>query len=437
MAIFKAKKLFGSIFFKLFLTVLFSGILINLLEILFFAAYHRMTSQSIAKSFKLYVTYMIEDMGAPPSREKAAAITRQTGVKIQYRGTNEQWSTSDKPFPHFDDTKRAWFQEPGSKARFHRRRLYIFVSIADGEFVFEFSRHVPNETGIRRLHLFLLAMIALVFLGAFFVVRRLMRPIALLEKGVHQVSKGNLEHRIPEKGAAEFKRLAAAFNQMTFRIRSLIKAKERLLLDVSHELRTPVTRAKLALEFLPDSDEKNSIAEDLSEMENLSAGVLESARSINDPQTLHLQPIDMNALVRSVLDKFEGHQPAIVFNPPPEKTIVEVDPEKMKTVLRNIVANALKYSKPDSSPVRVHLSGSANQAILTIRDQGCGIPAEAIPFVFEPFYRADKSRNRKTGGFGLGLSLCKAIMEAHGGKIEIESVLNEGTSVVLALNRKI
>ena len=92
---------------------------------------------------------------------------------------------------------------------------------------------------------------------------------------------------------------------------------------------------------------------------------------------------------------------------------------------------SVKYSQPDSEPVRIGLKKQDPYVILYIEDNGIGIPQEELPFIFEPFYRVDKSRSRHTGGYGLGLSLCKTIMEAHGGKIEIDSAPGKGTTVSL------
>ena len=103
----------------------------------------------------------------------------------------------------------------------------------------------------------------------------------------------------------------------------------------------------------------------------------------------------------------------------------------MKTVLRNILNNAVKYSPDHSEPINVSLGKKSSYAVICVEDNGIGIPDEHLPFIFEPFFRTDKSRSKKTGGYGLGLSLCKTIMEAHGGRIEIESVPNEGTRVCL------
>ena len=105
----------------------------------------------------------------------------------------------------------------------------------------------------------------------------------------------------------------------------------------------------------------------------------------------------------------------------------------MKTVVKNVVDNALKYSDPAGAPVRISVFRRSPHVVVQVRDTGCGIPAEDLPHVFEPFYRVDTSRSKHTGGYGLGLGICKIIMEAHKGGITVESELGRGTTVSLLL----
>ena len=113
------------------------------------------------------------------------------------------------------------------------------------------------------------------------------------------------------------------------------------------------------------------------------------------------------------------------------ETWIPADREKAGIALKNVIDNALKYSEKSHAPVEISLKREPGKALVTIGDRGPGIPVEDQPYIFEPFYRADKSRTRKTGGFGLGLSMCKTIMEAHGGSITLNSTVNQGTTVLL------
>jgi signal transduction histidine kinase len=136
-------------------------------------------------------------------------------------------------------------------------------------------------------------------------------------------------------------------------------------------------------------------------------------------------------LLKQTLTAFENQPPGIEIIDLPAEIKVEVDPEQVKTVFENVFSNAIKYSEPESKPVQVSYKLRESFAVIRITDFGIGIPQEELAHIFEPFYRVDKSRAKDTGGYGLGLSLCKTIMEAHSGKIEVQSKPQEGTTVSL------
>jgi len=211
----------------------------------------------------------------------------------------------------------------------------------------------------------------------------------------------------------------------------MLHTKEQLLLDVSHELRSPLTRVKVALEFLPDSQAKESIAGDVAEMEKMINEILETARMHHLHAKLKLEHVGLADLLKIVLSEFEHGPPGVQIDDIPNEIVVKIDPEQIKTVFNNILTNAVKYSNPDSEPVRISVKRRPPNIMVQIADNGIGIPQDELPFIFEPFYRVDKSRTKDTGGYGLGLSLCKTIMEAHGGRIEIDSTPNVGTTVTL------
>jgi signal transduction histidine kinase len=166
-------------------------------------------------------------------------------------------------------------------------------------------------------------------------------------------------------------------------------------------------------------------------MEKMINEILETARMHHLHGNLRLELMPLADLIENVITEFEKQPPGVRAEKLPEGCIVKVDPEQIKTVFQNILTNALKFSRPDSEAIRIRLERRSPEIIVQITDFGIGIPEDELSFVFEPFYRVDKSRTKDTGGFGLGLSLCKTIMEAHGGRIEIESELNTGTTVTL------
>jgi signal transduction histidine kinase len=152
---------------------------------------------------------------------------------------------------------------------------------------------------------------------------------------------------------------------------------------------------------------------------------------------LTLEPINLVHLLSEILPGFEQQPPGVVLEDSPREIVVHVDQDQIKTVFKNILTNAIKFSNPDGESVIISLKVESPDIVVRIADKGIGIPQDELPFIFEPFYRVDKSRAKATGGYGLGLSLCKTIMQAHGGKIDVESTPNIGTTITLYFPEKL
>ncbi|UCH21400.1 MAG: HAMP domain-containing histidine kinase [Deltaproteobacteria bacterium] len=424
-------KLIKSVFTKLLVVIVLTGFCINLLLLGFFFAFRKITMASYDQMIVQYVDYLIDDLGTPPSVERARRISRQSLLSIRYQSPELSWSTSDNPLPEDISNYRFWHESSNIRAGSYRGRHFIMVSRGDGKFTFELTRFVPHDKRITWLIAVLFALLALAFFIAHLMIRWILRPVKWLNEGVQQVSGGNLDHRIPEERRDEFRDLAAAFNTMTDRIRDMLHAKEQLLLDVSHELRTPITRMKVALEMITESRLKDNIAEDLAEMEDMVSEILDTARSSKTNHYMIWEPIDIGNLIQKFVSEYAQRPPGVKVIDIPETVELAGDPEKVKILLRNILDNAIKYSNNDSRPVSISVNHQTSHVVIKIEDKGIGIPREVLPYIFEPFYRVDKSRSRNTGGYGLGLSMCKTIMDAHNGKIQVDSTLNIGTTVSL------
>ncbi|MDG2064702.1 MAG: HAMP domain-containing sensor histidine kinase, partial [SAR324 cluster bacterium] len=273
----------------------------------------------------------------------------------------------------------------------------------------------------------------LILAGTWLTLRWIMRPLNWLSDGVSALGKGDLEHRLPEKRRDELGNLARAFNRMSYSIKEMLTAREQLLLDVSHELRSPLTRMKVALEFIPENSSQVSLQSDVQEMEQMVTEILETERLKSEYGKLNRMDTDLVTLIGETCLMFEGKSPGISFEKSVEKCVANVDVEQIKTVLKNILANAHKYSTSENDPIKVSLSMDESEVQLKIQDYGQGIPDEEMDLIFEPFYRVDKSRNKNTGGYGLGLSLCKTIVEAHGGTIFVKSNMGQGTIFLIIL----
>ncbi len=425
------KKIIRSIFTKLLVVIILTGICINIVVGGFFWHYRSAAGRPLHRNVSQYLDYIINDLGQPPDLERAKQIGRQASLNIYFESPQEKWSTADNLSDILNARWRDWGKTPLIRLGRYHGHHFIEITRNSSRFVFGLDKGVDLDPERKRLVIVLLCLLTLILAGAFLSIRWILKPVRWLNDGVREVGRGNLKHRVPLKRTDELRDLAAAFNDMTERIRDMLHTKEQLLLDVSHELRSPLTRIKIALEFLPDGTAKDNIAGDIAEMEKMINEILETARMHHLHGNLRLEPMPLADLIENVITEFEKQPPGVRAEKLPEGCIVRVDPEQIKRVFQNILTNALKFSSPDSKAIRIRLERRSPEITVQIRDFGIGIPEDELSFIFEPFYRVDKSRTKDTGGFGLGLSLCKTIMEAHGGRIEIESELNTGTTVTL------
>jgi signal transduction histidine kinase len=426
-------KIIRSVFTKLLAVIILTGICINIVVGGFFWHYRNLAGRPFHKNVAQYLNYLIADLGTPPSLARARLIAQQSSLSIRFESPDLSWSTSDEFPTAYTDRFFVWHESPNIRVGKYRGHPIIEVNTEQGRFIFGLSRNLAMDNERRRLLVILLLLLTIILAGAFFSIRWILRPVKWLNEGVQQVSSGNLKHKVPLKKSDELRDLAAAFNQMTERIRDMLHTKEQLLLDVSHELRTPITRMKVALEFLQDSQAKQSLRADIEEMEKMVTEILETARLHHKYGQLQKQRTNLVGLLKEVLPAFENQPPGVALGELPSAVDVDVDREQVKTVFENVLSNAIKYSEPDGASVNIFLTRKASEAVVRIEDHGIGIPEEELPYIFEPFYRIDKSRSKRTGGFGLGLSLCKTIIEAHGGKIEVDSTPTVGTVVTLSL----
>jgi signal transduction histidine kinase len=425
------RKIIRSIFTKLLVVIILTGLCVNIVVGGFFWIHRSAVGRPLYKNILQYLSYIVDDIGSPPNLKRAEEIGRQASLQIFYKGPDASWSTAG----NFSDVQkvnwRDWSKNPQIRIGLYHGHHFVELTHKSDRFVFGLDKSLELDPERGRLVLILLSLLTLIFAGAFLSIRWILKPVRWLNEGVREVSRGNLKHRIPLMRFDELRDLAAAFNDMTDRIREMLHTKEQLLLDVSHELRSPLTRIRVALEFLPDGQAKESITGDVVEMEKMINEILETARMHHLHGKLKLERVILTDLLKDALSEFANQPPGVQAGGIPTGIAIKADPEQIKTVFKNILSNAIKFSIPASKPVRIIVKRRPPYIIVQIADNGIGIPPDELPYIFEPFYRVDKSRTKDSGGFGLGLSLCKTIMEAHEGRIEVESESNVGTTVFL------
>ncbi|HET9155409.1 MAG TPA: ATP-binding protein, partial [Myxococcaceae bacterium] len=278
--------------------------------------------------------------------------------------------------------------------------------------------------------------------------RSISRPLGTLSAAATRLGTGDLDARAALDRDDELGEVGRAFDGMADRVVTLLRSEKALLAGVSHELRTPLARIRVALEIADEGDVATArasladITDDLGELERLvdellTAVRLELGQSAPGAPTLRPTSVDAAALVATASERFLAIHPEHRLDAAAADSAgrLEADPGLIARVLNNLLDNAAKYSAPSAGWVRLGVDGDAREVTFTVEDHGAGIAPEDLPHVFTPFFRADPSRSRRTGGFGLGLSLARSIAEAHGGRLELTSEPGRGTRALLVLPR--
>lgn len=362
-----------------------------------------------------------------------------------------------------DDMVKAMKLDPPEDGR----RSYVIHKFQDNTFVFvsgyiEIGHHMfrldyaSNISDLiysqKRLstQISLMLAVGMLFLavGLLFMIRGALNPLAELSLQAKTVAEGNYQHQIEVRGSDEIGQLAVEFNQMTESIRrhtqmlqEEIKERERFMASMAHELKTPITSimgyVSLLKNYNLDREETekalNFIDKESKRLDEISKKLLSLFR-ISGGQGVTKKKISVTSMFKQ-LESISG-----MFLAEREQSLkleafieyIDGDEELLMLLLNNLVENASKFSARGSH-ILVNAYGEGSSAIFSVRDYGCGISQEHIDRVFQPFFMSDASRSKKENSYGLGLSLCKAIAEAHGGRIYIDSQLGKGTCVFVSI----
>ncbi|GAA3401051.1 sensor histidine kinase [Paenibacillus hodogayensis] len=293
-----------------------------------------------------------------------------------------------------------------------------------------------------RSKLLLIGVVAASILFSLFIARMLSRRLNEVYLIANEISKGKRDVTLPIKGPEEVRRLAATLNEMTRELKKQEDWRHNLMEDLTHELRTPLTTLLTQIEAIIDGvyeadperlqdiyDELIRLSRLVNDLERLSEA--ESARF-----SLNVRRTNMVELSRTVYSNFlplaRSKGIKLTFEPAFVPCHAEVDRDKIVQVLSNIVSNAIKYT-PEGGKVNIRVSYNVEWTVICCEDNGIGVSAQDLPYIFNRLYRADKSRSRFSGGVGLGLSIAKALVEAHNGTIEAASELGVGSSFTITM----
>lgn len=283
--------------------------------------------------------------------------------------------------------------------------------------------------------------------------RQITRPIKALVNGARQIAGGNLSHRVEIKSKDEFGNLGQSFNAMAASLDKAETERKRIITDIAHELRTPLTVIEGTVTgiqdgvFLADKERLDAIKEQTSLLTRLTSELRDLSLAESGQLKLMLSPADLADLVRRKASQFEVKARektiSIKLNLPQELPKINIDPPRIEQVLSNLITNAIRHTS-SGGDITISLQAvnkdivhkiNSPSLVLSVADTGEGIAPEHLPHVFERFYRVEKSRARSEGGSGLGLAIVKQMVQAHGGKVWVESEMGKGSTFYLSLPR--
>lgn len=325
----------------------------------------------------------------------------------------------DVGYAYYNDTQ----QIAGNKPHI----LQISVKLGDESWLWFLSHASGTAPHLTWSSLLIpIFMCASIILIAVLSLRWVTRPLRLFADAAEKFSLDAKSEMLTEGGPIELRTAARAMNTMLGRIGILVRERTQALAALSHDLRTPITRIQLRTELLEDEAFRSATEADLAEMDSMIQSTLDYLRS-GGVQNEPMQMIDVVSILHTICnEQFDlGHD--VGLNAPSE-LLLKASPIAIKRAFSNVIGNACKYGKTVRVVVEIK-----RDALITVTDEGPGIPPEELSRVFEPFYRADTSRSRTTGGSGLGLTIARNIVVAHGGKIDVTNRHRGGLKALVTL----
>ncbi len=325
-------------------------------------------------------------------------------------------------------------EDMGDMADMHRRmmqarltpvELTLSVALSGGQWLNVATRfeRPPLQWPFASILSFGVTAGLLLIAALWFVIARLTGPLRRLSGAAERLGRGEDTGALALAGPAEVQSLTAAFNRMQDRLTRFVADRTRLLAAVGHDLRSPLTALRVRAELVDDTETRESLIESIEEMQTMAEATLSFAEGLSGSEPSRTIEIAdwMDALASDMVEGFE-----IAGGP---RLCVHVRPVLLRRALRNVIENAIRYG----ADARVAWRRAGDDLVIEVTDNGPGIPADALERVFDPFFRLEESRSLETGGHGLGLSIARSILRAHGGDIRLENRPEGGTKAIMTL----
>ncbi len=271
--------------------------------------------------------------------------------------------------------------------------------------------------------------------------KRIMKPLNKMKYITQKFAAGDLQERMPESEIPELNQLSVSFNRMASSLDNVEKRRRELISDMTHELRTPLTVVRGYLEELadgsitPSSELYSRLVRETQRLERLTNDLQELSKAESGCLLINLQPVNLSPLLNSLIEKFSSQlldeSPSLQLDSPTDLPLVLADLDRTEQILVNLLGNALRYT--DHGAITLRAWREKKQVAIAVIDTGIGIAPEDLPYIFERFWRADRSRSRYSGGTGIGLAIARSLVELQGGKLAVESELGKGSTFRFSL----
>lgn len=286
-----------------------------------------------------------------------------------------------------------------------------------------------------------LLMIIVVIEVSVFLSQKISKPIIVVSKMTDFIKMGGYDQKLEyESSIVEIDNLINSINELSRELYKMENMRKNLTSDISHELRTPLTSIQTHLEAMidgiwePSKERLNSVNEEVIRLSHLVNQLKNLAKFDSYEDKLNLKNENLTQLIKNIIYNNESYalDKNIRIKYELEDVNANIDKEKISQVIINLISNAIRYTNLNGE-ILIKLYKKSDFIKIIVKDNGIGIPEESLDYIFERFYRVDKSRCRNTGGTGVGLTICKSIVDLHKGKIEVKSKLNEGSEFIITL----
>ena len=427
-----------TLFFRTMLLIFIPLIVVQVVSVVMFfdGSWSRM-GRRLSDNLTSDMSFIMEQVNRNPSRlkEMQALSSQKFGMEFEYYSNQDKLKAISKV--RKANRMIVGYLEESLEKAFPKAEINIFEGKADKDLVvmidsdqglyrFLTTRKKIFSTSIFMFVVWMVGTSILLFLVAVLFLRIQVRSIAELAQVAEDFGKGIDNKDFKPYGSSEVRKAALAFIKMKERIQRQISERTQMLAGVSHDLRTPLTRMKLQAAMMPDGDDKKDFLSDIDEMEKMLDGYLSFVSGEGGEKSSF---VDVNEMILSIINKFRNKKALIRYSTNDQVSAIQGREQALKRALTKVISNAFRYGKT----IAVKLESNDKKLMIAIEDDGPGIPKDKREDVFKAFYRLENSRNKETGGVGLGLSIAKDVITSHGGTIELDDSSLGGLKVLVSI----